>query len=144
MITIRTMTLDDLDGVMEIENALFSTPWSETGFFSFLIRDDTLFLVALEEGQVVGYCGVVMVLNEGDITNVAVAPDRQRRGIGRQLMQAMIQKTKELGVDCLHLEVRESNRKAVSLYESLDFKNVGLRKNYYENPVENGILMSRR
>lgn len=143
MITIRQMEMDDLEEVMAIENSLFSVPWSETGFFSFLIRDDTLFLVALEEGRIVGYCGAVTVLNEGDITNVAVASERQRRGIGRQLLQAMIEKTGAQGVERLFLEVRASNRSAISLYQSLDFREVGLRKNYYESPIEDGILMRR-
>lgn len=143
MITIREMQLDDLDQVLFIEESLFSVPWSANGFFSFLIREDTLFLVAEEEGSIVGYCGVVMVLNEGDITNVAVLAKRQSRGIGRQLMEALIDKTLDKGVDKLHLEVRQSNERAISLYERLGFEKVGLRKNYYQTPVEDGLLMSR-
>ncbi|NCC43304.1 MAG: ribosomal-protein-alanine N-acetyltransferase, partial [Clostridia bacterium] len=68
MIQIREMEFDDLSAVMEIENENFSKPWTENGFFTFLIRDDTLFLVACEDDQILGYCGVVMVMDEGDIT----------------------------------------------------------------------------
>ena len=143
MITIREMEIDDISEVAAIEDSLFSMPWVEVGFFSFLMREDTLFLVAEEEGMIVGYCGVVMVLDEGDITNVAVLANRQGRGIGRQLVQALIQKTEERGVVHLHLEVRESNQRAIALYESLQFEKAGLRKNYYEAPVENGLIMNR-
>ena len=143
MITIREMEIDDISEVAAIEDSLFSKPWGEVGFFSFLMREDTLFLVAEEEGTIVGYCGVVMVLDEGDITNVAVLSNRQGRGIGRQLVQALIQKTEERGVVHLHLEVRESNQRAIALYESLAFEKAGLRKNYYEAPVENGLIMNR-
>lgn len=143
MIAIRQMELDDLEEVMVIERSLFANPWDENGFFSFLLREDTLFLVAEEAGRIVGYCGAVTVLNEGDVTNVAVEASCQGRGIGRQLMQALIGKTGERGVDRLFLEVRESNLRARSLYESLKFEQVGIRKNYYESPAEDGILMRR-
>lgn len=143
MITIRQMELDDLDEVMAIEKSLFSVPWTETGFFSFLLRDDTMFLVAEEEQNIVGYCGVVMVLDEGDITNVGVLERCQGRGIGRQLVQALITKTSEKGVPHLHLEVRQSNIRAIRLYKSLGFQQVGIRKGYYEAPSEDGVLMNR-
>ena len=143
MITIRQMELDDLDEVMAIEKSLFTVPWTETGFFSFLLRDDTMFLVAEDRQNIVGYCGVVMVLDQGDITNVGVLESCQGCGVGRQLVQALIAKTQERGVPCLYLEVRESNARAIGLYESLGFKKVGIRKGYYEAPAEDGILMSR-
>ena len=76
MIEIRRMQIDDLDQVMEIENATFSVPWTETGYFTFLLRNDTLFLVAEEEGKILGYCGALMVLDEADVTNVAVTEER--------------------------------------------------------------------
>ena len=78
---IREMTLEDLDQVMAIEKENFSVPWTENGFFSFLIRQDTLFLVAEDETGIAGYCGIVMVPDEGDITNVSVAGNRRRQGI---------------------------------------------------------------
>lgn len=143
MITIRQMEIEDIDEVAAIEESLFSASWSPAGFFSFLLRDDTLFLVAEEEGGIIGYCGVVMVLDEGDITNVAVSVNHQGRGIGRQLVEAMIAKALERGVEHLHLEVRQSNERARTLYQKLGFQEVGLRKGYYEAPAEDGILMRR-
>ncbi len=144
MITIRPMEIDDISEVTVIEESIFSTPWNETGFFSYLIRKDTLFLVAVEEGHIVGYCGSVLVLDEGDITNVAVLESRQSRGIGRQLVQALLQKTGERSVTRMHLEVRQSNERAIALYESLGFRRIGIRPGYYESPTEDAILMSRQ
>lgn len=141
MIEIREMQFDDLEGVMKIENVNFSTPWTETGFFTFLIRDDTLFLVAAEEDHIVGYCGIVMAQEEGDITNVSVAKDVQNRGIGQRLMEELLIRTKEKGIQKIFLEVRESNQKAIHVYEKIGFKQISIRKNYYESPVENGLVM---
>jgi ribosomal-protein-alanine N-acetyltransferase len=143
MIEIREMQLDDLEEVMEIENDNFSKPWSETGFFTFLIRDDTLFLAAAEDGKIVGYCGVVMAADEGDITNVSVDKQHQNRGVGKQLLETLIQKTQEAGIKKLFLEVRESNTRAIHLYEKMGFVQNGMRRHYYEDPVENAALMMR-
>ena len=106
---IREMQLDDLEQVIVLEQDFFSVPWTENGFFSFLIREDALFLVAEEDGEILGYCGVLMVLDEGDITNVAVDRKRQGKGIGKKLIQGLIKKTVQAGVTRLHLEVRPSN-----------------------------------
>lgn len=141
---IREMQLDDLEQVMVIENELFSVPWTENGFFSFLLREDALFLVAEEEGKILGYCGVLMVLDEGDITNVAVDKKQQGRGIGKKLIQHLIRVTGQAGVTTLHLEVRQSNAAAIALYEGQGFEKAGVRKNYYESPAEDGILMCRK
>lgn len=143
MIQIRRMEIDDLEQVVEIEKQNFSKPWTETGFFSFLLRNDTMFWVAEEEGEICGYTGVILVMDEGDITNVSVKPGMQGKGIGTMLLQEMIEKTGREGIDILHLEVRKSNDRAVALYEKLGFVQDGLRKNYYEAPTEDGILMSR-
>lgn len=79
---LREMLVDDLDQVMEIEQDLFHVPWTKEGFFTFLTRDDAMFLVVEEKEKILGYCGLLMVLDEGDITNVAVRRDRQKEGIG--------------------------------------------------------------
>ena len=140
---IREMTLDDLEQVMVIENENFSVPWTETGFFSFLLRQDTLFLVAEEDGRVVGYCGAVLVPDEGDVTNVAVAGSCQGRGIGRELVKELTARSAAAGVARLYLEVRRSNERALRLYRGLGFEQTGIRKNYYEEPVEDAVLMCR-
>ena len=109
MIKIREMQLDDLEQVMIIEEANFSVPWTETGFFTFLLREDTLFLVAEEGEKILGYCGVVTVQDEGDITNVAVEKNSQNQGIGKKLLEEMFQRTQKAGVCRLFLEVRAGN-----------------------------------
>lgn len=140
---IREMGIDDLEQAVSIEEMLFSAPWTINGFFSLLVREDALFLVAEDNGEIVGFCGAFMVVDQGDVVNVGVRPDRQRQGIGKRLMQALIRKAGEKGVSSLYLEVRVSNREAIRLYESLGFKQVGLRKGYYEDPKEDGITMCR-
>lgn len=143
MVQIREMQLDDLEEVMEIENDSFSKPWTGTGFFSFLIRNDTLFLVAEENDSICGYCGVVMAADEGDITNVAVAKQCRNQGIGGMLIAELIHRTEEAGVSRLFLEVRASNQPAIHLYQKMGFEQNGKRKNYYESPVEDALLMMR-
>ena len=103
---LREMLVDDLDQVMEIEQDLFHVPWTKEGFFTFLTRDDAMFLVVEEKEKILGYCGLLMVLEEGDITNVAVRRDRQKEGIGAFLMQSLIRLAAEREVTTIHLEVR--------------------------------------
>lgn len=142
---IREMTWDDLDQVMVIERENFSVPWTEMGFFTYLMREDALFLVAEdEEENILGYCGVIIAIDEGDITNVSVKKELQGKGIGKALVQALITQTVSRGVHTLFLEVRESNAGALALYEKMGFEYMGVRKNYYTDPVEDGITMSRK
>ena len=144
MIAIREMEIDDLSQVMEIENATFAVPWTEMGYFSFLMREDTLFLVAEEEGKILGYCGLLMVLDEGDITNVAVEKSRRGQGIGEALVRELAARAARRGSALLHLEVRQSNQAARGLYRKLGFLEDGLRKGYYEEPREDAVLMTLR
>lgn len=141
--TLREMTVEDLDQVMEIEQDLFHVPWTREGFFTFLTRDDAMFLVVEEKGRILAYCGLLMVLDEGDVTNVAVRRDRQKEGIGNFLMESLIRLADGLGVRIIHLEVRKSNETAIRLYERNGFTRDGIRKKYYENPVEDAVLMTR-
>lgn len=144
--TVREMTWDDLEQVVEIENENFSVPWTETGFFTYLMRSDALFLVAEkeEEEQVAGYIGIIMAADEGDITNVSVKKELQSQGIGTMLIQELASRTKEMGVEKIFLEVRESNTVALALYEKQGFERMGVRKNYYTDPVEDAITMCRK
>ena len=141
---VRQMEVDDLQQVMAIENENFTMPWTEKGFLTFLLRYDTLFLVAEEDGEIIGFAGVVIVLDEGDITNVAVKKSRQREGLGRLLIESLVRLVAELNVVVLHLEVRESNEQAISLYRRVGFESVGIRHNYYEVPKENAVMMRRK
>lgn len=139
---LREMMVDDLDAVMDIEQELFSCPWTKEGFFTYLTKDHAMFLVAEEKGEILGYCGLLMVLDEGDVTNVAVRKDRQREGIGGFLVGSMLRLASELGILHVHLEVRCGNDTAVRLYERLGFERDGLRRGYYSEPTEDAILMT--
>lgn len=141
---LREMMIDDLDEVMELEEELFAVPWTKEGFFTFLTRDDAMFLVVEEKGKILGYCGLLMVLDEGDVLNVAVKKDRQREGIGNFLMESMIRLAAEREISIIHLEVRKSNETAIRLYERLGFERDGIRKGYYTDPVEDAILMTKK
>lgn len=140
---LREMLVEDLDQVMEIERELFSPPWTREGFFTYLTHKDAMFLVVEEKGEILAYCGLLMVLDEGDITNVAVRPDRQREGIGHFLMDSLIRLAEEQGVTTIHLEVRVGNDTALRLYERMGFTRDGIRKQYYTDPVEDALLMTR-
>lgn len=142
MITIREMQLDDLDQVIAIEEANFSVPWTMNGFFSWLLREDACFLVATCEEEICGYCGLILTPPEGDITNICVAEGFRRRGVAQLLMQGLLEKAREHKICTIHLEVRKSNTAARALYEKLGFIQDGLRPHYYEEPVEDAVLMS--
>ncbi|MDD7740935.1 MAG: ribosomal protein S18-alanine N-acetyltransferase [Fusicatenibacter sp.] len=144
MYEIREMQIDDLDQVVQIEEDNFSVPWTANGFFTFLIREDALFLVAEEEGEILGYLGILISMDEGEITNVCVTKKARRRGIGKALLLELIRRMDMQGVFTIHLDVRKSNTPAITLYESLGFVQDGLRRQYYELPKEDAILMSRK
>lgn len=139
---VREMETEDLDQVIELEEALFSVPWTKEGFLTYLLKPNAIFLVVEEKGTILGYCGVITVLDEGDITNVAVRKERQREGIGNFLVASLLRLAGETGVTTLHLEVRKSNDSARRLYGRLGFEEAGIRKNYYTEPQEDAVLMT--
>ena len=141
--TLREMMVDDLDQVMEIEQDLFAVPWTKEGYFTFLTRENTMFLVVEEKGRILAYCGLLMVMDEGDVTNVAVRRDRQREGIGNFLMESLVRLADGMGVTTIHMEVRSGNETAIRLYERNGFTRDGIRKNYYTDPTEDALLMTR-
>lgn len=139
---LRKMKPEDAREVSLIEKTVFSLPWSEKSFHDAVIREDTVYVVAEEDGKITGYAGAWGVLGEADVTNVCVAPEFRRKGIANELLQFLIRQGRETGIDAFFLEVRESNTAAITLYEKNGFQKIGLRKNFYERPVENGIVMS--
>lgn len=138
---VRRMVLTDIDQVYEIEQSLFSMPWSKQDFESSYNHPQNLYLVVEREGEILGYCGLWAVLEEGQITNVAVKKSYQGQGIGKQLMKALVQEGKERGLTQFTLEVRESNESAKNLYLGMGFQIAGIRPNFYEKPTENAIIM---
>lgn len=141
MRTIRLLSKDDLTAVAEIEKVCFAEPWSEKSL-ELLLKNGNFGLVAEENGNVVAYVGVMTVLPESEITNVAVLPHFRRSGIASDLLDCMTAELRKRRADCVFLEVRRSNAAARSLYEKKGFSAVGERRNFYSKPVEDAILMN--
>ena len=142
-VQIVTMNGDHLDEVAELERVCFPDPWSRNMLKEELENDLAAFLVALDgEGAVAGYAGLQVVLNEGYILNVAVRPDCRRQGVAGQLLQVFLNFARGNRLSFLTLEVRASNYAAIALYGSRGFRGVGRRKNYYEHPREDAVLMT--
>ena len=141
--TVRNMTFEDIDAVTAIERECITSPWNENGFLSFLLQEGTVFLVAEENGEIVGHGGFVSAADEADITNVAVTAARRKQGIGNSLVARLVSEAETRGIRKLFLEVRESNNAAIRLYHKQGFEPVGRRKGYYEEPAEDAVLMRR-
>lgn len=141
---IRRMEERDVQQVAAIEAESFSLPWSEQAFRDSLAMYHTIFLVADLEGRIAGYCGCYQSLEEAEITNVAVKQELRGKGIARELLQELFRVGTAQGVFAYTLEVRVSNTPAIHLYESLGFENVGIRRDFYEKPTEDAMIMWRR
>jgi ribosomal-protein-alanine N-acetyltransferase len=145
---IRRAMPGDLAAIARIEQASFSDPWTDDALATAL--DRMVMLVAAEdEGSgdgaagVVGYVVALVVAPDAEVADLAVAPEARRRGVGRVLLARALDVLAELEVRAVHLEVRESNRAARTLYESAGFRSVGRRKAYYRQPVEDALLLRR-
>ena len=141
--TIRNAAESDLDALEALEKACFSLPWTRAQLKSELPDARHEFLVAEAEGEVLGYIGMMTVLDEGYISNVAVAPAYRRRGLGRALVRQMLRRASDRELSFVTLEVRAHNESAISLYASEGFGAVGLRRDYYERPREDALLMTK-
>ena len=133
-----------LPQLQQIEQRSFSVPWTEAMLRLQLDPNSHVFLTAeTEAGLVAGYVGMMYVLDEGYISNVAVAPEYRRQGVADALLDALEARARALCLSFLTLEVRESNGPAVALYQKHGFAPVGRRKDYYEKPREDALLMTR-
>ena len=143
-VRIVPMNADHLDEIAELERICFSTPWSRNMLAEELDNLLSAFLVALDDGdRVVGYAGVQVILDEGYITNIAVRPECRRQGVAAKLLQVFMDFAKANKLSFLTLEVRASNYDAIALYGSRGFRSMGRRKNYYEHPKEDALIMTR-
>jgi [ribosomal protein S18]-alanine N-acetyltransferase len=140
---IRRMRPSDLPRVMEIELVCFTMPWSEATFRGLLRRTDADLLIAEQGGDIAGYAAFWAVLDQGELGNVSVAPGWRRRGIGQKLVNAVLTRAADRGVREVFLEVRVSNVGAQKLYHRYGFEEVGRRRNYYLEPVEDALVMRR-
>jgi ribosomal-protein-alanine N-acetyltransferase len=152
-LTIRPCVPQDLEPIASIERASFSDPWTFETFSATLALRHLRFLVAEEGGRgggaggaaptVVGYVVALVMADEGEIADLAVAPSARRRGIARSLLERTMVDAMEGGVRALYLEVRESNAAARALYQALGFEPVGRRRGYYQHPAEDALLLRR-
>ena len=143
-VRIVPMNADHLDEVAELERICFPAPWSRNMLAEELDNALSALLVALDDaGRVAGYAGIQVILDEGYITNVAVRPECRRNGIARKLLQVFLDFAQAHRLAFLTLEVRASNYEAIALYGGLGFRGMGRRKNYYEHPREDAIIMTK-
>lgn len=140
--TVDKMTVKDLDRVMEIEAVSYPTPWSRRAFESELTENAyACYFVARHDGEIIGYVGMWVILDEAHITNIAVHPDHRRCGAGRMLLESMFERARDKGATKMTLEVRASNLAAQNLYRKLGFVARGIRKGYYTDLNEDAIVM---
>ena len=140
--SVELMRADDLDAVLAIERASFSMPWSR-GAFLYEIQQNRVARcwVMRDEGEVVGYLCLWEVADEVHITNIAVRPDRRRRGLARTLLGGLLDEARQRHLRQVVLEVRPSNTEARTLYESFGFRVVGRRRGYYYDTGEDALVM---
>ena len=135
---------EHLGQAAEIERLCFSDPWSEKMLAEHLANPCSLTLAAVDGvGRLLGYVGLLAVVDEGYITNVAVRPDCRCQGVASSLLQALEARGRARNLTFLTLEVRQSNAPARALYEKLGYLQAGLRRNYYENPREDAVIMTK-
>lgn len=140
--SIRRMRADDAQAAALLEAATFARPWTLKDFLYEMLENPVArYLLAENDGQMLGFAGVHIILDEGHITNIAVAEAARGQGIGKALTSALMQYAANLGVAYLTLEVRASNEKAIGLYKTLGFVKVGIRAKYYDDNQEDAWLM---
>ena len=141
MIEIRPLTYADLPRVVAVERRAFPTPWSLSMFVLELSKAGGICRAALIDGKLAGYMICARYDEAFHLMNIAVDPDHRREGLGRAMIDAMIERT---GADAnITLEVRVSNAPAIALYESYGFRGVGTRRRYYSDTGEDAIIMWR-
>ncbi|WP_430535596.1 ribosomal protein S18-alanine N-acetyltransferase [Listeria rocourtiae] len=141
-VTFRQATVADVKSLLCIENAVFTSPWSEKAFRNeFYTNQYAYYLVAEQNEEVIGYAGVWLILDEGHITNIAVHPDYQGKGYGQALLAELLDTATAKGVIRLTLEVRVSNMQAQKLYRKFGFKDGAIRKQYYPDNQEDALVM---
>ncbi|MDX8367924.1 ribosomal protein S18-alanine N-acetyltransferase [Cytobacillus sp. IB215665] len=138
----RLMNVEDIQDVLKVEEASFATPWSKDIFLSEINNNKYAhYIVAEEDGLVIGYCGAWIIVDEAHITNVALLPECRGRKLGEAMLKQLMDFAKALGAKTMTLEVRVSNIIAQSLYRKLGFNDGGIRKNYYTDNQEDALIM---
>lgn len=143
-IIIKNMNKDHISILAELEKSCFTQPWSEKSLAEELNNRTAHFLVAEKKtGEIMGYIGVFVVCESCYISNIAVFPQYRRQGVGKTLINSASETAKKLGAESISLEVRPSNTAAIMLYNMSGFEEVGLRKNFYRDPQEDGLILTK-
>ncbi len=142
--TVRRLREEDIEEISRIEAASFSMPWSADAFRGLLTRSYCCYVVAEAEGKPVGCCGFTESCGEGTIDNVVVDAAWRGRGIAQQMLRELLAMGEAMGVRAFTLEVRFSNATAIHVYEKLGFRSEGIRPRFYEQPVEDAVIMWHR
>ena len=138
----RYMREEDIGQVLEVEHASFTTPWSREAFYNELHNNKfAVYIVLEDDNKVIGYSGAWIVIDEAHITNVAISPEYRGKKLGEAMMRQLMMVAMERGARSMTLEVRVTNHVAQSLYRKLGFQNGGIRKNYYSDNQEDGLVM---
>ena len=139
----RLLRRTDVERVAAIEREAFSDPWPSNAFLELLAQPHVrAYALDDEHGRLLAYAFAAVAADEGEILNFAVAPDERRRGLGKSLLSGLLDMFRREGVAAVHLEVRESNEAAISLYRRAGFRPVGTRRRYYRRPAENALTMT--
>lgn len=140
---VKATQREHINAIAELEKICFSTPWSVDALLD-AYKNGTKFFVAVENQKVLGYVGISCILDEGYITNIAVFPEFRQKGVGTALLNRVFSLASDIGLSFVSLEVRVSNENAISLYKKFGFKTEGKRKNFYDNPKEDALIMTKR
>lgn len=136
------MELKDIEDVLKIEHESFAAPWSRDAFINELTHNRfAVYIVIEEEEQVIGYCGVWVIVDEAHITNIAILPEHRGKKLGEALLTKVMEVTKQLGAEKMTLEVRVSNDVAKGLYRKLGFQDGAIRRGYYTDNQEDALVM---
>ena len=140
---IQPMMSEHIPQIALLEKECFSSPWSENALMQELENSNLHFLSAIEDAEVCGYIGVQEICGEAYITNIAVFEKQRGRGVGRALLKKACDDAEIRNCEFTTLEVRKNNGKAISLYLSEGFEEAGIRKNFYSDPIEDGLIYTK-
>ena len=142
MLNVRSIKNSDVETVARLEKLYFTDAWSEKSILETMQQTQAFVLIAEEDSELIGYCIVYFALDEAEIARIAVEVSRRKQGVGQELLRAVCREGIQKGVERILLDVRENNLSALNLYRNFGFKEDGVRKNFYQNPKENAVLMS--
>ena len=143
-LVIKSLTEEYVDEVCVLEEQAFSMPWHKESFLEMIQNPQACYLVGILEKEVVASCGLRNIVGDGEITNVVNKESMRGKGIGKQMLLQLMEEGRKMGVEAFTLEVRKSNYAAIKLYEKLGFATEGVRKNFYEEPTEDALIMWKR